>query len=120
LVRRVAHQTTPIGQSTGQPFGYLPGPLPSPTYRPAERLVSPDRYEAFAFDSAAKGARMFATIKNLIPEPRQADQPRRYTGRHRRPEPVIATAPVSPAPIAAGPIAAEPDEKAETAETAAA
>jgi hypothetical protein len=31
---------------------------------------------------------MFATIKNLIPEPRQADQPRRYVGRHRRPEPV--------------------------------
>jgi hypothetical protein len=37
---------------------------------------------------------MFATIKNLIPEPRQADQPRRYVGRHRRPEP----AEVSPAP----------------------
>jgi hypothetical protein len=39
---------------------------------------------------------MFATIKNLIPEPRQADQPRRYVGRHRRPDPVT---PVSPAPI---------------------
>jgi hypothetical protein len=37
---------------------------------------------------------MFATIKNLIPEPRQAAQPRRYVGRHRRPEP----AEVSPAP----------------------
>ena len=34
---------------------------------------------------------MFATIKNLIPEPRQADQPRRYVGRHRRPEPVEVT-----------------------------
>jgi hypothetical protein len=45
---------------------------------------------------------MFATIKNLIPEPRQADQPRRYVGRHRRPDPVIPVtpvAPVSPAPI---------------------
>lgn len=45
---------------------------------------------------------MFATIKNLIPEPRQADQPRRYVGRHRRPDPVTAVspvAPVSPAPI---------------------
>jgi hypothetical protein len=29
---------------------------------------------------------MFATIKSLIPEPRQADQPRRYVGRHRQPE----------------------------------
>jgi hypothetical protein len=26
---------------------------------------------------------MFGTIKSLIPEPRQADQPRRYVGRHR-------------------------------------
>lgn len=26
---------------------------------------------------------MFATIKGLIPEPRQADQPRHYIGRHR-------------------------------------
>jgi hypothetical protein len=26
---------------------------------------------------------MFATIKSLIPEPRQMDQPRRYVGRHR-------------------------------------
>ena len=40
---------------------------------------------------------MFATIKSLIPEPRQAEQPRRYVGRHRAPEP----APVaSPAPAA--------------------
>jgi len=30
---------------------------------------------------------VFATIKNLIPEPRQADQPRRYVGKHRQPEP---------------------------------
>lgn len=42
---------------------------------------------------------MFATIKNLIPEPRQADQPRRYVGRHRRAEEIIPAAPVSPAPI---------------------
>jgi hypothetical protein len=26
---------------------------------------------------------MFGTIKSLIPEPRQADQPRHYVGRHR-------------------------------------
>jgi len=31
---------------------------------------------------------MFATIKSLIPEPRQADQPRNYVGRHRQPETV--------------------------------
>jgi hypothetical protein len=40
---------------------------------------------------------MFAAIKNLIPEPRQADQPRHYTGRHRRPE-TVPSAPASPAP----------------------
>ena len=55
---------------------------------------------------------MFATIKSLIPEPRRADQPRRYTGRHRRPEPVTPDAPVapiSPAPLA---VAVESDETA--------
>jgi hypothetical protein len=31
---------------------------------------------------------MFATIKSLIPEPRQADQPRNYVGRHRQAESV--------------------------------
>ncbi|GIF24845.1 hypothetical protein BJ973_007105 [Actinoplanes tereljensis] len=51
---------------------------------------------------------MFAAIKNLIPEPRQADQPRHYTGRHRRPESVPATA----APVA--------DKATAEAETAAA
>ncbi len=39
---------------------------------------------------------MFATIKNLIPEPRQADQPRNYVGRHRQPETVSARAAVPP------------------------
>lgn len=39
---------------------------------------------------------MFATIKSLIPEPRQADQPRRYIGKHRLPDP--APIPQSPAP----------------------
>ena len=84
--------------------------MPAPTYRAAGMLVLPHRYEAFAFDTADKGARMFATIKNLIPEPRQADQPRRYAGRHRRPESVAAAAPVSPAPIAL-----EEDKASETA-----
>ena len=37
---------------------------------------------------------MFATIKSLIPEPRQAAQPRHYVGRHRRAEPVPAPPPV--------------------------
>ncbi len=41
---------------------------------------------------------MFATIKSLIPEPRQADQPRHYVGKHRLPEPV--TAPDEPSPPA--------------------
>lgn len=53
-----------------------------------------------------QGGAMFATIKSLIPEPRQADQPRNYVGRHRQPEPVPQVpAPVSPAPV-------EPDETA--------
>ena len=39
---------------------------------------------------------MFTTIKNLIPEPRQADQPRRYVGKHRQPDPLPT--PESPAP----------------------
>jgi hypothetical protein len=37
-----------------------------------------------------QGGVMFATIKSLIPEPRLADHPRRYVGRHRVPEPVAA------------------------------
>jgi hypothetical protein len=43
---------------------------------------------------------MFATIKSLIPEPRQADQPRHYVGRHRQPETIAARATVAviPAP----------------------
>jgi hypothetical protein len=44
------------------------------------------------------GVIMFATIKSLIPEPRQADQPRHYVGKHRLPEPV--TAPDEPSPPA--------------------
>jgi hypothetical protein len=45
---------------------------------------------------------MFATIKSLIPEPRQADQPRHYVGRHREPETIAARATVAvvPAPTA--------------------
>jgi hypothetical protein len=43
---------------------------------------------------------MFSTIKSLIPEPRQADHPRRYVGKHRLPEPVAPDEPVPPAPTA--------------------
>jgi hypothetical protein len=42
---------------------------------------------------------VFATIKSLIPEPRQADQPRRYVGKHRLPEPLPLPDP-DPAPDA--------------------
>jgi hypothetical protein len=43
---------------------------------------------------------MFATIKNLIPEPRQAEHPRHYVGRHRKVDPLPPpSAPVSPAPV---------------------
>jgi hypothetical protein len=41
---------------------------------------------------------VFATIKSLIPEPRQADQPRHYVGKHRQPEPYPE--PTPPAPTA--------------------
>ncbi|MDT5041338.1 MAG: hypothetical protein QOE51_2323 [Actinoplanes sp.] len=41
---------------------------------------------------------MFATIKSLIPEPRHADQPRHYIGRHREPETVSARATVTGVP----------------------
>ncbi|WP_430779680.1 hypothetical protein [Actinoplanes sp. G11-F43] len=49
---------------------------------------------------------MFATIKSLIPEPRQANQPRNYVGRHRQPEQV----PVTPGP--ATPVTPEPQDDA--------
>jgi hypothetical protein len=49
------------------------------------------------------GVTMFATIKNLIPEPRQADQPRRYVGKHRQPEP----SPVPETPTPESPTAEE-------------
>jgi hypothetical protein len=42
---------------------------------------------------------MFASIKSLIPEPRQADQPRHYVGRHRQLETVSARA-IAPVPAA--------------------
>lgn len=62
---------------------------------------------------------MFATIKSLIPEPRQADQPRHYVGRHRQPEPVPA--PVSPAPMITTPpepASSSPDVTSSTPEVA--
>ncbi|HEV7962859.1 MAG TPA: hypothetical protein VGP57_10030 [Actinoplanes sp.] len=43
---------------------------------------------------------MFATIRSLIPEPRQADQPRHYVGRHRVPETITARATVAVLPAA--------------------
>jgi hypothetical protein len=45
-------------------------------------MASKTRRTASAVDETGE-VTMFATIKNLIPEPRQADQPRRYVGRHR-------------------------------------
>ncbi|MFI5495379.1 hypothetical protein [Actinoplanes sp. NPDC051859] len=53
---------------------------------------------------------MFATIKSLIPEPRQADQPRHYIGRHRQPETIAARAAVAVIP---GP---SPEADADTTE----
>ncbi len=53
---------------------------------------------------------MFATIKNLIPEPRQADQPRHYVGRHRQPETIAARATVTAIPGPAAPVEVTPTE----------
>jgi hypothetical protein len=44
---------------------------------------------------------MFATIKSLIPEPRQADQPRHYVGRHRQQEAITERASVALLPTPA-------------------
>ncbi|GAB1688279.1 hypothetical protein [Krasilnikovia sp. M28-CT-15] len=50
---------------------------------------------------------MFATIKSLIPEPRQANQqPRAYVGRHRQAEKFTARAQVTVVP---GPAGRDPD-----------
>jgi hypothetical protein len=51
---------------------------------------------------------MFASIKSLIPEPRQAEQPRHYVGRHRQPETITARATVTVIPSPAD-VGAEPD-----------
>ncbi len=49
----------------------------------------------------AREGTVFTTIKNLIPEPRQAEQPRHYVGKHRQPEPAPAPEPTpAPAPTA--------------------
>jgi hypothetical protein len=65
---------------------------------------------------------MFAAIKSLIPEPRQAAQPRNYTGRHRQaevaPVPVPVPVPVQvpqDAPVSPAPVVTKPPEKSETA-----
>jgi hypothetical protein len=63
---------------------------------------------------------MFATFKkNLIPEPRQADQPRRYVGRHRRAETAeVASAPVVQVVAARGVVEVHGVEAREEAEAA--
>ena len=54
---------------------------------------------------------MFATIKSLIPEPRQADQPRRYVGRHRQPDELVTVpAPEGTPPAPAAPAPEQSDE----------
>jgi hypothetical protein len=71
-----------------------------------ERLVAPDVRLAQTARRTATGRRttgevmMFATIRSLIPEPRQADQPRHYVGRHRVPETITARATVAVLPAA--------------------
>jgi len=51
---------------------------------------------------------MFASIKNLIPEPRQAEQPRNYVGRHRQPETITGRATVTMMPMPAE-VGGDPD-----------
>jgi hypothetical protein len=61
---------------------------------------------------------VFATIKNLIPEPRQADHPRHYVGRHRKAEPSTPAAPVSPPPVVTSAPASPAGEEKPAEETA--
>jgi hypothetical protein len=42
---------------------------------------------------------LFTTIRHLVPQPRQAAQPRAYVGRHRVPEPVEDTEPEAPTTV---------------------
>jgi len=59
---------------------------------------------------------MFATIKSLIPEPRQATQPRHYVGRHRQTDPAPVPVPLpQDAPVSPAPVVTKPAEKTETA-----
>ena len=59
---------------------------------------------------------MFATIKSLIPEPRQATQPRHYVGRHRQTDPAPVPVPIpQDAPVSPAPVVTKPAEKTETA-----
>ncbi|GAA0808562.1 hypothetical protein [Spirilliplanes yamanashiensis] len=52
---------------------------------------------------------LFAQIRNFVPAPRQPDQPKRYVGRHRVPEPVEAPAPQpAPQPAPSGETEPEP------------
>jgi hypothetical protein len=84
-------QTSPIRWQSVQPFGHL---------RPStlDPRIAGAGGSFHRIDSYEQGDAMFATIKSLIPEPRQANQPRNYVGRHRQPEPVPPVpAPTSPA-----------------------
>jgi len=56
---------------------------------------------------------MFATLKSLIPEPRQAEQPRHYIGRHRHLDPMPVPAAPAPATTPAGPQPTEAEPPAE-------
>jgi len=59
---------------------------------------------------------MFATIKNLITEPRQATHPRHYVGRHRQTDPAPVPIPLpQDAPVSPAPVVTKPAEKTETA-----
>jgi len=59
---------------------------------------------------------MFAAIKSLIPEPRQATQPRHYVGRHRQTDPAPVPVPIpQDAPVSPAPVVTKPAEKTETA-----
>jgi hypothetical protein len=59
---------------------------------------------------------MFATLKNLIPEPRQAEHPRRYIGRHRQPDAIMDVEPetvdaAEPEATLEEPVAVGPDRQ---------
>src|SRR4051812_5099560 len=81
--------------------------LAARTYRWSRGLVETDRQVRRLTETRrrwlpGRSPMLFAQLRNLVPTPRQPDEPKRYVGRHRVPEPVEEPAPQPEQPEAAG------------------